>query len=25
LLGAGKDLAPGPIFLGPEGRPAMVF
>ena len=25
LLGAGTDLAPGPIFLGPEGRPAMVF
>jgi len=25
LLGAGTDLVPGPIFLGPEGRPAMVF
>ncbi|MFN0106651.1 MAG: type II secretion system protein GspD [Bryobacteraceae bacterium] len=23
LLGSGTDLAPGPIFLGPEGRPAM--
>jgi type II secretory pathway component GspD/PulD (secretin) len=25
LLSAGTDLAPGAIFLGPEGRPAMVF
>ena len=25
LLGSGTDLVPGPIFLGPEGRPAMVF
>ena len=25
LLGGGTDLLPGPIFLGPEGRPAMVF
>lgn len=25
LLGAGTDLTPGPIFLGAEGRPAMVF
>jgi general secretion pathway protein D len=25
LLSAGTDLLPGAIFLGPEGRPAMVF
>jgi PAS domain-containing protein len=25
LMSAGTDLAPEPIFLGPEGRPAMVF
>lgn len=25
LLGLGTDLTPDPIFLGPEGRPAMIF
>lgn len=25
LLSAGTDLVPGPIFLGSEGRPAMMF
>jgi PAS domain-containing protein len=25
LLGGGTDLVPGPIYLGPEGRPAMVY
>lgn len=25
LLSSGTDMLPGPIFLGPEARPAMVF